>query len=78
MEFYVESVILTETDRGLKKKLCNVVDQLSTNLINQDNEHKPIIKNNYDKESLNNFNGKKEYIIVPNDDSDLSHEYSKK
>ena len=61
-----------------KIKLCNVVVHLSTNLMNLDDEQKIIIKNNYDNESLNCLKGAGDYIIDPNDDSDLNHEYSKK
>ena len=75
-----KSVVLTEIARGLKEKtkLCNVVDRLSTNLMNLDDEQKIIIKNNYDNEALNCLKGAGDYIIVPNDDSDLNNEYSKK
>ena len=76
-----KSVILTEISRGLqeKNKLCNTVDRLSNNLMNLDNEQKQILKDNYIMEALNclkEIDG--EYIIVPNDDTDLSHEHSTK
>ena len=76
-----KSVVLTEIARGLKEenKLCNTVDRLSHNLTNLDEEQKMIIKENYDNEALNYLNeNSDEYVIVPNDDTDLNHEYSKK
>ena len=76
-----KSVVLTEIGRGLqeKTKLCNTVDRLSNNLMNLDNEQKQILKDNYIKEvlsQLKEING--EYVIVPNDDTDLCHEHSTK
>lgn len=75
-----KSVVLSDIARGLgeKTKLNNVVDRLSANLANMDQEQVKIIKENYDKEALHYLKSKNDYVIVINDDSDLNHEYSKK
>ena len=77
-----KSVILTDIARALKEKakLCNVVDRLSNNLTNIFDEQIQIIKENYDHEVLKclNLKGNDDYVIVPNDDTDLNHEYSRK
>ena len=78
--FARKSVVLTEIARALKEKtkLYNVVDRLSNNLTNLDEEQLRIIKENYEREALNCLKGNDEYVIVPNDDTDLNHEYSQK
>lgn len=77
-----KSVILTDIARALKEKakLCNVVDRLSNNLTNIFDDQIQIIKENYEHEALKclNFKGNDDYVIVPNDDTDLNHEYSRK
>ena len=53
--FARKSVVLTEIARALKEKtkLYNVVDRLSNNLTNLDEEQLRIIKENYEREALN-------------------------
>lgn len=76
-----KSVVLAEIGRALKEpnKLCNTIDRLSYNLMNLDEEQKKKIKENYDMEALNCLSEiEDEYVIVPNDDTDINHEYAKK
>lgn len=78
--FARKDVRLTEIARSLKEKtkIWNIVDRLSNNLTNISEEQVQIIQENYDKEALNCLKGNDEYVIVPNDDTDLNHEYSRK
>lgn len=69
---------LSEIARALKEetKLANVVDRLSTNLMNLEREEKAKIEDNYYDEIMKYL--QEEYVIVLNDDTDINKEYSKK
>lgn len=69
---------LTDIARGLKEKtkLKNVVDRLSYNLMNLDEEEENKIKSNYLNE-VNKYLPDNE-VIVLNDNTDINKEYAKK
>lgn len=75
-----KSVLLTDISRGLQEdiKLAYTVDRLSGHLSNMQEEDEIAFKENYESEALKLIDSEDEYVIVLNDDTDISHEQAKK